>query len=93
MFPSSHRSPEGVVFGEAALAEDPFILDFERLVCLDVVGIEVLDAAEQGVEPFCGLKRAQQLREWRLCCYFIQDVFPFLNLLRGDVSSSHRLIR
>ena len=57
---SSHRSPEGVVFGEAALAEDAFILDFESFVCFDVVGIEVLDAAEQGVKALGGLKRAQQ---------------------------------
>lgn len=93
MLEAADRSPEGVVFGEAPLPEDPLILVFECLVCFDVVGIEVLDPAEQGVEALGGLKRAQQLREWRLRCYFIQDVFPLLNLLRSDASSSHRLIR
>ena len=53
---STDRSPEGVVFGEAALPEDPLILVFECLVCFNVIGIEVLDATEQGVEAFCGLK-------------------------------------
>ena len=53
---AADRSPEGVVFSEASLPEDPLILVFECLVCFDVVGIEVLDATEQGVEAFCGLK-------------------------------------
>ena len=88
---AADRSPEGVVLREAPLTKDAYVLCFKSLVCLDVIGIEVLDSTEQGVEALGGLKRAQQLREWRLRCYFIQDVFPFLNLLRGDVSSSHRL--
>ena len=54
---SYHRSPEGVVFGEAALPEDALMLHFESLVCFDVIGIEVLDVAEQGVEALGGLKR------------------------------------
>ena len=53
---STDRSPEGVVLREAPLAEDAYVLCFKSLVCLDVIGIEVLDATEQGVEAFCALK-------------------------------------
>ena len=53
---SYHRSPEGVVLREAPLTEDAYVLCFKSLVCLDVIGIEVLDSTEQGVEAFCGLK-------------------------------------
>lgn len=53
---STDRSPEGVVLREAPLTEDAYVLCFKSLVCLDVIGIEVLDATEQGVEAFCALK-------------------------------------